>query len=372
MSRRRITIVAGTRPEGIKLAPLVAELRRQPERCEVRLVSTGQHREMLAQVLELFALKPDLDLDLMRPGQDLYDVTSRALLGLRDELRDHRPDWLVVQGDTTTVFAAALAAFYERVPVAHVEAGLRSGDLYSPFPEEANRKLTDQLTRIFFAPTEPARRALLAEGFPAAAIHVTGNTVIDALLHARAIVERTPPPIPGLDERALAGKRIVLVTGHRRESFGETFEGICRALRRLVEARPDVAVVYPVHLNPNVRAPVARLLGGVAGIQLLEPLSYLPFVSLMVRAHLVLTDSGGLQEEAPSLARPVLVMRDVTERPEGIAAGVARLVGTTEEGILAGALALLDDPAQYAAMATGANPYGDGRASARIAELLLS
>lgn len=372
MSRRRITIVAGTRPEGIKLAPLVQELRRRSDRCEVRLVSTGQHREMLGQVLSLFALTPDRDLDLMRPGQDLYDVTAGALLGLREELRAHRPDWVVVQGDTTTVFAAALAAFYEKLRVAHVEAGLRSGDRYAPYPEELNRKLTDQLTELFLAPTEGAKQALLAEGFPAAAIHVTGNTVIDALLHARGLVQREPPVIPGLNEAALVGKRVVLVTGHRRESFGDTFEGICRALRRLVEARPDVAVVYPVHLNPNVRGPVGRILGGVERIQLLEPLGYLPFVSLMTRAHLVLTDSGGLQEEAPSLARPVLVMRDVTERPEGIAAGVARLVGTSEEGILAGALALLDDPAAYAAMATGNNPYGDGRASERIADLLLA
>ena len=369
-ARKRVVVIAGTRPEGIKLAPVVRALRARPERFECTLVSTGQHREMLAQVLEAFELAPDLDLGLMRPGQDLTDVTAGALLGLRGPFRERRPDWVIVQGDTTTAFAAALAAFYEKIPVAHVEAGLRSGQRYAPFPEEVNRRLADQLSELFFAPTEASRRALLAEGFDAAKIEVTGNTVVDALLVAREKVRAAPPPIPGLDEAALEGKRLVLVTGHRRESFGEGFEAICRALLRLVRAHPDVAVVYPVHLNPNVDGPVRRLLGGEPRIQLLRPLAYLPFVSLLARCDLVLSDSGGVQEEAPSFGKPLLVMRDVTERPEGVEAGVARLVGTTEERIVAAASELLSDPAAYAALSRGVNPYGDGRASERIADRL--
>jgi UDP-N-acetylglucosamine 2-epimerase (non-hydrolysing) len=359
----------GTRPEGIKMAPVVRALRARPERFETLLVSTGQHREMLRQVFDVFALAPDVDLDVMKPGQDLYDVTAASLLGMRDVLRRLRPDWLLVQGDTTTVMAAALAAFYEKIPVGHVEAGLRTGNLLLPYPEEMNRLLADRLTRLHFAPTEGAARALRAEGFDPANIHVTGNTVVDALLAVRGHVRAHPVELP-VPEAALAGRRLILVTGHRRESFGETFRGICRAILRVVQAHPDVVVVYPVHLNPNVNGPVRELLGGEARILLPPPAGYLQFVSLLDRAHLVLTDSGGVQEEAPSFAKPVLVMRDVTERPEGVDAGVARLVGTREDDIFAGVHELLSDPAAYARMAKGANPYGDGRASERIADLL--
>ncbi|HWV37027.1 MAG TPA: UDP-N-acetylglucosamine 2-epimerase (non-hydrolyzing) [Vulgatibacter sp.] len=367
---KRIAVVMGTRPEGIKLAPVVRELRSR-EGCETLVISTGQHREMLAQVLELFQVKPDVDLAVMKPGQDLYDVTCAALLGMREVLRRERPDHVVVQGDTTTAFSAALAAFYERIPVAHVEAGLRSGDRYLPYPEEVNRKMITPIAEWLFPPTEASRRILLQEGYPEDRVVVTGNTVVDALLHTRELARSREVEIPGLPPGALDGKRGILVTGHRRESFGETFEGICRALLRIVRAHPDVAIAYPVHLNPNVDGPVRRLLGGEPRIHLLQPLGYLELVSLMDRCELILSDSGGIQEEAPSLHKPILVMRDVTERPEGIEAGVARLVGTTEEGIVAGATALLGDPALYARMASGGNPYGDGKASLRIADALL-
>ena len=370
MSPLRVDVVAGTRPEGIKLAPLVNRLQREPGRFEARLVSTGQHRQMLAQVLEVFGVTPDVDLGLMKPGQDLTDVTCGALLGLRQIFRERRPDWVVVQGDTTTAFAAALAAFYEKIPVAHVEAGLRTGDKFAPYPEEVNRRLADQLSDLFLAPTTLARDALLAEGFPAEKIHVTGNTVGDAVLAARDLVREKGLGLPGVDPGLLAGKRVLLVTGHRRESFGATFEGMCRAMLRIVDEHPDVVLVYPVHLNPNVEAPVRRILGGHERIRLLPPLGYLDFVAAMEASHLILTDSGGVQEEGPSFGRPILVMRDVTERPEGIEAGVARLVGTSEAGIHAAVAELLGDGAAYAAMATGRNPYGDGRASDRIADLL--
>ena len=366
----RVAVVMGTRPEAIKLAPLVRELRSRPG-CEALLVSTGQHREMLRQVLDLFGLEPDVDLAVMKPGQDLYDVTCAALMGMRDVLRERRPDHVVVQGDTTTAFAAALAAFYEKIPVSHVEAGLRSGNRWLPFPEEINRKMIDPIAEWLFAPTGRSRETLLAEGYPADRVIVTGNTVVDALLHARELVARTPVGIPGLPDGALDGKRLVLVTGHRRESFGSTFEGICRALLRIARAHEDVAIVYPVHLNPNVQEPVQRLLGEAPRIHLLPPVGYLELVALLERCELVVSDSGGIQEEAPSFGKPILVMRDVTERPEGIEAGVARLVGTSEDGIVAGVDALLRDRALYEGMSKGGNPYGDGRASARIADVLL-
>jgi UDP-N-acetylglucosamine 2-epimerase (non-hydrolysing) len=368
-TRATIAVVLGTRPEGIKLAPVVREIARRPELAPL-VVSTGQHREMLEQALRLFDLRPDVDLDLMRPGQTLHEVTSEALLGLRAVLKQSSPAYVVVQGDTTTALAAALAAFYERIPVAHVEAGLRSGQRYAPFPEEMNRRLVDQLSSMLFAPTEMARAFLLREGFSPATTHVTGNTVVDALLVARERVRRAPPVIAGLRDGVLDGKKMILVTAHRRESFGEAFAAMCRALRRIVDESPDACIVYPVHLNPNVNGPVRALLGGHERIHLLEPMTYLEFVALMDRAWVVLTDSGGVQEEAPTFGKPVLVLREVTERPDGIEAGVARLVGTTEARIVSGTLSLLRDPAAYEAMARPVNPYGDGRASERIVDAL--
>lgn len=364
-----VALVLGTRPEGIKLAPLAHELRRQGQ-FEPIVVSTGQHREMLGQALSLFDLAPDVDLDVMCQGQTLYDVTCRTLERIRPVLTELRPAWVVVQGDTTTAFAAALAAFYEKIPVAHVEAGLRSGERYRPFPEELNRRLVDQLSSVLFAPTEMARDTLLAEGFSPEMVHVTGNTVVDALLRASLVVRNDPPEVPGLDLGALSGKRMVLVTAHRRESFGAGMRAICEAMLEIVNRCPDVHIVYPVHANPNVNGPVQKLLSNHERITLLPPVDYRQFIFLMHHSDLILSDSGGVQEEAPSLCKPLLVMRDVTERPEGVEAGVARLVGTTKERIVDGALELLTNEAAYARMALGANPYGDGQASSRIAKLL--
>jgi len=364
-----VAVVVGTRPEVIKLAPLVDALREQGTYAPL-LVASGQHRQMLYQALRAFDLEPDLDLAVMRDGQTLSDVTSRTLEGFQGVLRRQRPSWVVVQGDTTTAFAAALAAFYERIPVAHVEAGLRSGRRDSPFPEEINRRLVDQIAEALFAPTAQARDLLLAEGFAPERIEVTGNTVVDALLGVRERLRRAPVAIPGLPEEALRGRRLVLVTAHRRESFGRALEEVCRALRDLARSVPDLCIVYPVHLNPQVDGPVRRLLGDEPRVVLLEPVGYLEFVALLERCHLVLTDSGGVQEEAPTFGKPLLVMREVTERPEGIAAGVARLVGTRADAIVAHARRLLEDPAAYAAMAAGHNPYGDGQAASRIAASL--
>ncbi|AKU93102.1 non-hydrolyzing UDP-N-acetylglucosamine 2-epimerase [Vulgatibacter incomptus] len=370
--KRKILVVMGTRPEAIKLAPVVRELRGQTDLCEVLVVSTGQHREMLAQVLAIFGLEPDVNLEVMTPGQDLFDITSRTLLGMRTVLQTYKPDCVIVQGDTTTALGAAMAAFFERIPVAHVEAGLRTGDRCLPFPEEMNRRLIDQIAEWMFTPTRRSRDALIAEGVEDSRVTVTGNTVIDALLATRALAQARAVEIPGLPAGCLDGLRPILVTAHRRESFGRTIDGICRALVRVVDQNPDVAVVYPVHLNPNIDGPVRRILGGRDRIHLLPPLGYLEFVSLMDRSHLVLSDSGGLQEETPSLGKPILVLRDVTERPEGIEAGVAMLVGTNEDGIVNGVQAVLSDPALFEKMARGANPYGDGTASERIAKILLS
>ena len=338
------------------------------------LCVTAQHREMLDPVLRLFELEPDYDLDVMSPGQHLADVTSGVLQGMRGVLDEARPDRVLVQGDTTTVLASAMAAFYAKIPVGHVEAGLRTGDMSAPWPEEMNRKVADALSDRHYAPTETARRNLLAEGLPDSGIRVTGNTVIDALLH---VVGRLRAE-PGLAERARSalpgrapGRRLVLVTGHRRENFGAGFEQICRALAR-IGAREDVEVVYPVHLNPNVREPVFRLLGGHPNIRLIEPLDYLSFVHLMTEAHIILTDSGGIQEEAPSLGKPVLVMRGTTERPEAVESGTVRLVGTDADRIADETARLLDDEEAYAAMARVHHPYGDGHASRRILEDLVN
>lgn len=367
--KKTIALVLGTRPEGIKLAPLALELGRRGH-LEPVVISTGQHREMLSQALELFGLKPQIELDVMSPGQTLHDVTCRTLERIRPVLAEMRPSWVVVQGDTTTAFAAALAGFYEKLPVAHVEAGLRSGERYRPFPEEVNRRLVDQLSSLLFAPTEPARDTLLAEGFSSDIVHVTGNTVVDALLHASDVVRDDPPELPGLDPSRLEGRRMILVTAHRRESFGAGMQAICGAILDIVRSCPDVHVVYPVHANPNVRGPVGELLAKEDRITLSPPVDYRQFVYLMQKSSIILSDSGGVQEEAPSLCKPLLVMRDVTERPEGIQAGVARLVGTSREGIADAAIELLTNREAYARMAGGANPYGDGLASARIADLL--
>ncbi len=368
----RVLSVLGTRPEAIKMAPLVARLGATAG-IEHRVCVTGQHREMLDQVLEVFAIRPDFDLMLMRAGQTLTDITTAVLNALPPVLADFKPDRLLVQGDTTTAMAATLAAFYHRIKVGHVEAGLRSHDFDNPWPEELNRRVADIVADQLYAPTEGARRNLLQEGIDPKRIHVTGNTVIDALLEtARRI--RTSPAL----QADLAGRfpfladnrRMVLVTGHRRESFGEGFERICQALLRLAD-RPDLQVVYPVHRNPNVREPVHRILGNHPRIRLIEPQGYLPFVYLMNASYLILTDSGGVQEEAPSLGKPVLVMRETTERPEAVAAGTVRLVGTDSARIVAEATRLLDDPQAYAAMSRAHNPYGDGRAAARIVRELV-
>lgn len=366
--------VFGTRPEAIKMAPLALALAAD-ERFDAKLCVTGQHREMLDQVLDLFELKPDYDLNIMKPGQDLSDVTTAILQGMKAVLRECRPDIVLVHGDTATTFATTLAAYYHQIPVAHVEAGLRTGDLYSPWPEEANRKLTGALASVHFAPTETSRQNLLSEGVDPRAIHVTGNTVIDALLEVVAKLETTESLQLQFREQfafLLEGKRIILVTGHRRESFGDGFERICQALAETAKKFPDVEIVYPVHLNPNVREPVNRLLAGIYNIHLIEPLDYLPFVYLMNRAYLILTDSGGIQEEAPSLGKPVLVMRDTTERPEAVEAGTVKLVGTDVESISSNLHILLTDICAYQRMSFSHNPYGDGKASARIIQALVN
>jgi UDP-N-acetylglucosamine 2-epimerase (non-hydrolysing) len=365
-----VLVVFGTRPESIKLAPVVSALR---QRVAVKVCVTAQHRQMLDQVLQVFRIVSDYDLNLMRPDQDLFDVTAGALVALRQVLVAERPALVVVQGDTTTTFTAALAAFYLRIDVGHVEAGLRTRDKTRPFPEEINRRLTTSLTDWHFAPTAWARDNLIGEGVDPDRVFVTGNTGIDALLSIVEGIESgaiAPPPLPQVDAE-IRNRRLILVTGHRRESFGAGFERICLALRTIVEQHPDVAVVYPVHLNPRVQEPVHRLLGGMPRLMLIPPLEYVPFVALMRRAEIILTDSGGIQEEAPSLGKPVLVMRETTERPEGVNAGVARLVGTDVQQIVENVRLLLRDRDAYAAMARRANPYGDGHAAERIARIVV-
>jgi UDP-N-acetylglucosamine 2-epimerase (non-hydrolysing) len=363
---KKISLIFGTRPEAIKLCPLVLALSEHPD-LEPHVCVTGQHREMLDQVLDVFGVKPDVDLSLMLPNQSLGTFTTRAILGCEEYLRTAKPDLVVVQGDTTTVFAAALAAYYHRIPVGHVEAGLRTWNKNSPYPEEMNRLLTTRLADFHFAPTQTARQNLLREGVDEQSIFVTGNTVIDALLLAMERVRRDPPEIPGLPaELSASGRRIVLITGHRRENFGAGLESICRGIAALADRFPEVGFVYPVHLNPHVREPVYRLLVGRKNVHLLAPLPYLPFVALLDRAELVLTDSGGVQEEAPSLGKPVLVMRDTTERPEAVDAGVVRLVGTEFDAIVKNVSSVLDDSASLKRMRNVVNPYGDGHASRRI------
>jgi len=364
--RRRIAIMLGTRPEALKLVPLIRALRLHPDRFETSVIATAQHREMLDQVLSLFQIAPDVDLDLMRPNQTLAELTGNVLEKVSCRLTAARPDLVVVQGDTTTAFTGALAAFYARIPIAHVEAGLRSRDLGNPFPEEANRRLTAVVADIHLAPTPLARRRLMKEGVPRRKIVVTGNTIVDTLHDLLEGGVRQTRSI----EWPFNGGRVLVVTSHRRESWGHDLEDICRALRDLVARFPDLEVVYPVHLNPNVREPVNRMLAGVERIHLISPLDYIGFVDLMRRAHVILTDSGGIQEEGPTLGKPLLVLRRVTERPEAFRAGLAKLVGTDRESIVTQVARLLTDPNAYHEMSTGINPYGDGRAAERIVEAL--
>ena len=356
------------------MAPLVRALQTDT-RFDVRLCVTAQHRQMLDQVLALFELTPDFDLDIMQQGQGLTEITAVVLRGMQGVFATFRPDIVLVHGDTATTFATTLAAYYQQIPVAHVEAGLRTGNLYAPWPEEANRKLTGALARLHFAPTGAARENLLREGVAASHIHVTGNTVIDALLEIVARFKADPDLQARLRTRFAflpQDRRIILVTGHRRESFGGGFERICQALSDTALTFPEVEIVYPVHLNPNVREPVNRLLAGIANIHLIEPLDYLPFVYLMNRAYFILTDSGGIQEEAPSLGKPVLVMRDTTERPEAVVAGTVRLVGTDVAEITNGISRLLTDASAYQAMSFAHNPYGDGKACPRVLDALMA
>lgn len=378
---KKILLVFGTRPEAIKMAPLVKKLQEMPEEFQTVVCVTGQHREMLDQVLRLFDITPEYDLNIMKPNQDLYDITSRILLGMRDVLKEVQPDIVLVHGDTTTSMAAALAAFYQQIPVGHVEAGLRTGNIYSPWPEEMNRLITGRITTHHFSPTPLAKENLLREHVDENQIIVTGNTVIDALqmvvkrlAEDKALANEVATNINqmGYDVQRLDGKRrMVLITGHRRENFGEGFLNICHAIKHLAEQYQDVDFVYPMHLNPNVRKPVLEILGEKAeNVFLIEPLDYLPFVYMMQHSTLILTDSGGVQEEAPGLGKPVLVMRDTTERPEAVEAGTVLLVGTNREKIEQGVSMLLDDADCYRRMSEAVNPYGDGLACERIAEAL--
>lgn len=367
---KKVSFVFGTRPEAIKLCPLVLAMKEHPE-FEPHVCVTGQHREMLDQVLEVFGVIPDVDLALMEPNQTLASLTAKAIASVDQYLADYKPDMVIVQGDTTTVFSAAMAAFYRQIPVGHVEAGLRTWNKFSPFPEEINRVLTTRIADIHFAPTSVSQANLLAEGIEDSNIFVTGNTVIDALHIAVDKVRKQQPEIPGLPEGIMTSdKPLVLITGHRRENHGQGFIDICRAISDLSQKFPDTEFVYPVHLNPNVKKPVYELLANHQNIHLIEPLSYLPFIAMMDRAKVVLTDSGGVQEEAPSLGKPVLVMRDTTERPEAVDAGTVKLVGTDYDAIVGNVLDLLSDANVYKTMAQAVNPYGDGRACQRILKAL--
>lgn len=368
MSKKKVLTVFGTRPEAIKMAPLVHALAAD-DRFEAKCCVTAQHREMLDQVLELFEITPDYDLNLMKAGQTLNDVTARILLELKPVLQEFKPDVVLVHGDTATTFAASLAAYYEQIDVGHVEAGLRTGNIYSPWPEEGNRKLTGALTKYHFAPTDTSKENLIRENFNPGDISVTGNTVIDALLMVKNKIDNDSDlnltlsaVFPFLDEN----KKLILVTGHRRESFGGGFERICESLAITAKAHPEAQIVYPMHLNPNVREPVNRILAGISNIHLIEPQQYLPFIYLMSRAHIILTDSGGIQEEAPSLGKPVLVMRDTTERPEAVEAGTVKLVGTEVDSLVSNLNELLTNRTAYELMSFAHNPYGDGEACERI------
>ena len=378
---KTILLVFGTRPEAIKMCPLIKALQQERDHFRTLVCVTGQHRELLDQVLGIFDVVPDYDLNIMQPGQDLYDITARVLAGMRTVLKEVKPDWVLVHGDTTTSTSAALAAFYQKIPVGHIEAGLRTGDIYSPWPEEMNRQLTGRIASYHFAPTELCRQNLLLEGVSDDKIVVTGNTVIDALLHICEILKTCS----GLREEIKAqvkdkgypvdnSRRLVLITGHRRENFGEGFLSICRAIRDLAARYPDVDFLYPMHLNPNVRTPIREVFGDKdsesKNVYFTEPLDYLDFVYLMMNSYFVLTDSGGIQEEAPGLGKPVLVMRNTTERPEAVAAGTVKLVGADYDTILSESSLLLDNREAYMAMSRSVNPYGDGKACERIVSYL--
>lgn len=375
--KKKILPVFGTRPEAIKMAPLIKALQKDTEHFEVKVCVTAQHRQMLDSVLAVFDIVPDYDLNIMAPNQDLYDITTKVLLGLRGIINDFKPDVILVHGDTTTSMAAALAAFYAQVAVGHVEAGLRTYNLYSPWPEEMNRQITDRICTWYFVPTEQAKNNLLQEHIPEDKIYITGNTVIDALLMAMDIISHTPQKEQQLrnelsDKGYLPDERdYILVTGHRRENFGEGFLNICKAIKQLALKYPQMDIVYPVHLNPNVQKPVYELLSGLSNVYLIQPLDYLPFIYLMQHAVLLLTDSGGVQEEAPSLGKPVLVMRDTTERPEAVHAGTVKLVGTNAQTIVDSVSELLTNKELYTQMSHTANPYGDGQASEKIIAALL-
>lgn len=382
---KNIMLVFGTRPEAIKMAPLVKEFQKHPDEFRTIVCVTGQHRQMLDQVLDIFDIRPDYDLNIMKQGQDLYDVTSRVLLGMRDVLSEAQPDVVLVHGDTTTSTAAALAAFYQQIPVGHVEAGLRTHNIYSPWPEEMNRQITGRIATYDFAPTPLSRENLLKENVDDAKITVTGNTVIDALYWVvnkiksdSSLDSKLEASLAdaGYDVARLAGgKKLVLITGHRRENFGDGFISMCRAIKHLTEKYPDVDFVYPMHLNPNVRRPIHEVfgddLGNLGNMFFIEPLEYLSFVYLMEKSTIVLTDSGGIQEEAPGLGKPVLVMRDTTERPEALTAGTVKLVGTDFDKIVSEVSCLIDDPAAYERMSRAVNPYGDGLACSRIVATLM-
>ena len=364
MKKIKLMTVFGTRPEAIKMCPLVLEMQKYPDFIEPIVAVTAQHREMLDQVLQLFAIKPDYDLNIMTAGQTLYDVTGRALAGLKDVLAEAQPDMVLVHGDTTTTFVGALASFYAQIPVGHVEAGLRTGNKFSPYPEEMNRKLTGAIADIHFAPTSTSKNNLLKENIDPAAIVVTGNTVIDALQTTVKADYRFTDS--GLQKALAGGKRLILVTTHRRENLGEPMRHVYQALRKVLENHPDVEAIFPVHKNPKVREIVDEELGKLAQVHLIEPLDYEPFANLMAKVDIVLTDSGGIQEEAPALGKPVLVLRDTTERPEAVDAGTVKLVGTAYDDVLRETSLLLDDSKYYQSMAEAANPYGDGRACERI------
>ena len=370
MKKIKLMTVFGTRPEAIKMCPLVLEMRKYPDYIEPVVAVTAQHREMLDQVLGLFDIKPDYDLNIMQAGQTLYDVTTRALMGLKEVLEEAKPDMVLVHGDTTTTFAGALAAFYAQIPVGHVEAGLRTGNKYSPYPEEMNRKLTGSIADINFAPTGTSKANLLKENINPDIIKVTGNTVIDAL--QTTVKEDYKFADEALNEVFASGKRLILMTTHRRENLGEPMRHVYKALKTVLETHPDVEAIFPVHKNPKVREIVNQELGGLAQVHLIEPMDYEPFANLMAKVDIVLTDSGGIQEEAPALGKPVLVLRDTTERPEAVEAGTVKLVGTAYEDVLRETNMLLDDAAHYRSMAEAANPYGDGRACERIIRTILA
>ena len=364
--KMNILFIFGTRPEAIKMAPLIKEFQKDSI-FDVKVCVTAQHRQMLDQVLGLFEIKPNFDLDLMKPNQDLYDITSNVLLGLRHIYKEYKPDLVFVHGDTTTTLAASLASFYQKIPVAHIEAGLRTNNIYSPFPEEINRQLTSKLATYHFAPTESSKKNLLKEGIEEKNIYVTGNTVIDALLNVAKNVQLKNIKIDGYE---VTNKKIILVTGHRRENFGDGFLNICRALKEIAADHQDIDIVYPVHLNPNVQKPVFELLSDIPNIYLIKPLDYEPFVYLMSKSYIILTDSGGVQEEAPSLGKPVLVMRDTTERPEAVEAGTVKLVGTDKDLIVKSINELLNNQEMYKRMSEAHNPYGDGKACDRIVNII--